>query len=57
MSYGAEQIVEKGNQPKYVSKGKSAKIQKNNQHRYIRQKMKNLDYVPQYNRYKGGWVD
>ena len=53
MSYGAEQIVSKGSQSKFVSKGKSAKIQKNNHHRWMRQKMKDLNFIPQYNRYKG----
>jgi hypothetical protein len=57
MSYSVEQITEKGNQPRHVSKGRSAKTQKKNRHRWMRQKLKNLDFVPQHNRYTGGWFE
>lgn len=53
MSYSAEQKTEKGSQPRYVKSG--GKTEKKKQHRRIRQKMKNLNYVPQYNRYEAGW--
>lgn len=56
MSYKSfEQIVECGKQPKHVKKGVAAKIMKNNRHRWLRQKNKNIDFVPQNNRYFGGW--
>lgn len=55
MSYGFEQIKEKGNQPRHVNKGRAVKIQKKNRHRWMRQKMKDPDFVPQNNRYTAGW--
>lgn len=55
MAYGAEQITEKGNQPRH---GKPKhKLAKKMHHRRIRNKMKDLNYVPKYNRYEKGWVD
>lgn len=54
MSYSAEQITEKGSQPKFVKK-RAGKTNKKFQHKRIRRKMKNPDYVPQYNRYEAGW--
>lgn len=55
MSYGTEQITEKGNQPRFVNKGRAVKFIKKSRHRWMRQQMKNFDFVPQYNRFKGGW--
>jgi uncharacterized protein (DUF2252 family) len=55
MSYGAQQKTEKGNQYRHVKSG--GKIQKKFQHRRQRQKMKDLNYIPQYNRYEAGWGD
>lgn len=53
MSYSAEQKTEKGSQSK-LSKG-AGKINKKFQHRRMRNKMKDLDFVPKYNRYEAGW--
>jgi len=57
MSYGAEQMVEKGNQSRHGRKGKYGRFQKKSRHRYMRQRLKNPDFVPQYNRYQAGWFD
>jgi hypothetical protein len=54
MAYGAQQITEKGNQPRWVRKS-PGKINKKFQHRRMRQRMKDLNFVPHYNRYEGGW--
>lgn len=54
MSYGAQQIMEKGHYGKYHKKPKG-KVNKKFQHRRMRNKMKNFDFVPQYNRYEAGW--
>lgn len=58
MSYSAEQIGPKAGQKKWITSARTtAKIQKQNQHRRQRQKMRaSLDYVPRYNRYEGGWI-
>lgn len=53
MSYSAQQKTEKGSQPKYV-KG-SGKVNKKFQHKRMRNKMKNLEFTPHYNRYEAGW--
>lgn len=54
MSYSAEQVKEKGHYSKYHKKVPK-KTNKKFQHRRMRQKMKDLDFVPQYNRYEAGW--
>ena len=56
MSYSAEQITEKGHQPRYSRKGKAAKFQKKSRHRKLRQQMKDQNFIPQYNRFNG-WFD
>lgn len=55
MSYSAMQITECGNQPRHGKPKK--KFAKKCQHRRIRRKMKDLNFVPQYNRFEAGWVD
>jgi hypothetical protein len=54
MSYSAQQKTEKGSQPRCCKSG--GKISKKFQHKRLRRKMKDLDYVPKYNRYEAGWV-
>lgn len=50
-----DQQIEKGKIATYF-KNKSNKFLKNQHARKIRRKMKqSIDYVPQYNRFKGGW--
>jgi hypothetical protein len=54
MSYSAPQITEKGKQPRFVKKAKNKRYKKM-YHRRMRQKMKQIDFVPQFNRFDGGW--
>jgi hypothetical protein len=56
MSYSAQQITEKGKQPRYIKKAKN-KLNKKFHHRRMRQKMKNIDFHQQYNRFDGGWQE
>ena len=56
MSYSAPQITEKGKQPRFVKKSKN-KLIKKFRNRRMRQQMKNIDFVPQGNRFDGGWED
>lgn len=55
MSYPNEQIVEKGSQPK-CSKGKWVKYVKKSRHRKMRQRLKDPNFTPSYNRYNGWYL-
>lgn len=56
MSYSAEQIERQALKRHKIVVG-SCKYHKKCQHRRLRRKMRaDLEFVPQYNRYDGGWV-
>ena len=56
MSYSAQQIERQALKRHKIVVG-SCKYHKKCQHRRLRRKMRaDLEFVPQYNRYDGGWV-
>lgn len=57
MSYGTEQIKENGSNSRF-GKGKGGvRFQKKARHKWMRQKMKDKNFIPQYNRFQAGWYD